>query len=224
MSGPAAASPVLLAVPGQGWWQARNSPARRVPSHGTDLFGSTFAIDLVGVDERGRSGPIGWRTLLATEDPRLFVGFGRVVTAPIAGLVEQVYEREPDGRVRRSPMAYPGFATSQPRRIRRGIAGLAGNCVVIALGPSGPYVLVAHLQLGSVSVRPGERVEAGEPIGRCGNSGNSTQPHVHLQVNDSLHWSTARGLPLAFADFQDRDGTVTRTGVPAEAQVVRRAA
>lgn len=65
---------LLLEVPGSGRWQARNSPARRIPSHGTDAFGSSHAIDLVPVDARGRSGPIGWRTLLATEDPARFVG------------------------------------------------------------------------------------------------------------------------------------------------------
>jgi murein DD-endopeptidase MepM/ murein hydrolase activator NlpD len=44
----------------------------------------------------------------------------------------------------------------------------------------------------------GETVEVGQPIGLCGNSGNSTQPHVHLQATDSRDWSTARGLPIAF--------------------------
>lgn len=214
---------LVVEVPGAGWWQARNSPARRVPSHGTDAFGSSHAIDLVPVDARGRSGPVGWRTLLATEDPACFAGWGRTVTAPVDGTVALVHDGAPDARVRRSPVAYLGFARTQADRARQGMAGLAGNCVVLDVGAGGPFVLVAHLRNGSVRVRPGERVAAGQPLGACGNSGNSTQPHVHLQVTDSLDWTRARGLPLAFAAYR-AGGAVVRGGVPEEGQVIEAAA
>jgi hypothetical protein len=58
MDGPAADA-VLLDLPFRGRWLARNSPARRVPSHGTDAFGVTYAIDFIAVDGRGRSGQFG---------------------------------------------------------------------------------------------------------------------------------------------------------------------
>ena len=215
-------APLVLEVPGAGRWQARNSPARRVPSHGTDAFGGRYAIDLVPVDARGRSGPIGWRTLLATEDPTRFAGWGRPVVAPVAGVVALVHDGEPDARVRRSPAAYPGFALTQAARARRGLSGLAGNCVVIAVAAGGPFVLVAHLRNGSVGVRAGDRVAAGQPIGGCGNSGKSTQPHVHLQVSDSIDWPTARGLPFAFAAYR-AGGRVVGGGVPGEAEIIEAA-
>lgn len=218
-AGPA---PLLLELPGEGRWQARNSPARRVPSHGTDAFGGRYAIDLVPVDARGRSGPIGWRTLLATEDPARFTGWGRPVVAPVAGVVVIAHDGEPDAPVRRSPLAYPGFVRTQPARVRRGLPGLAGNCVVIDAGAGGPFVLVAHLRNGSVGVRAGDLVRPGRPIGVCGNSGNSTQPHVHLQASDSLDWATARGLPVAFTAYR-AGGHIVRGGVPDEAQVVEAA-
>jgi murein DD-endopeptidase MepM/ murein hydrolase activator NlpD len=41
-------------------------------------------------------------------------------------------------------------------------------------------------------------VVAGDVLGACGNSGNSTQPHIHVQVTDSVDWPTARGLPMLF--------------------------
>ena len=50
-------APVELAYPFTGRWLARNSPARRVPSHGTHVMGTTYAIDFIAVDERGRSAP-----------------------------------------------------------------------------------------------------------------------------------------------------------------------
>lgn len=213
-----AVAPLLLEVPGAGRWRARNSPARRVPSHGTDAFGGRYAIDLLPVDAAGRSGPIGWRTFLATEDPTRFAGWGRPVTAPVSGTVVLTHDGEPDARVRRSLPGYLGFARTRPERLRRGIGGLAGNCVVIAVAEGGPFVLIAHLRNGSVAVRTGERVTAGRVLGACGNSGNSTQPHVHLQVSDSLDWERARGLPLAFTAYR-AGGAVVRGGVPGEAQL-----
>ena len=212
--------PLLLHLPGEGRWQARNSPARRVPSHGSHLFGTTYAIDLVPVDDRGRSGPVSWRTVLATEDPVRFVGFGRTVTAPLAGRVVFTHDGESDGVVRRSPVAFLGHLREQTERARRGLPGLAGNCVVIEVEPEGPYVLVAHLRCGSVAVRPDDVVMPGAPIGECGNSGNSTQPHVHLQVTDSLDWQTTRGLPLAFHAYRGRRGDVIGQGLPDEGEVV----
>lgn len=211
------AETVLLELPGQGCWQARNSPARRIPSHGTHLFGTTYAIDLVPVDRRGSSGPVTWRTLLASEDPTTFSGFGRPVVAPIAGTVMLVHDGEPDHVARRSPVASLGYALSQAGRVRQGWAAVAGNSVVIGAGPHGPYVLIAHLKRGSVCVAVGDRIGVGDRVGACGNSGNSTQPHVHLQVTESLDWPTARGIPLAFQRYRSvATGTVVSRGVPAE--------
>lgn len=58
-------------------------------------------------------------------------------------------------------------------------------------------VLLAHLRAGSVTVRVGDLVVPGDRIGDCGNSGNSTEPHLHLQVSDTLE-RDARGIPMAF--------------------------
>ncbi|SYZ32710.1 hypothetical protein [Propionibacterium australiense] len=44
-------------LPFSGRWLARNSPARRVPSHGTTLLGVTYAIDFIAVDDLGRTAP-----------------------------------------------------------------------------------------------------------------------------------------------------------------------
>ena len=62
-------SPVVLRLPFWGRWIAGNSPANRIASHGTKLFGTTFAIDFVAVNERGHPGKRGWRSVLATESP-----------------------------------------------------------------------------------------------------------------------------------------------------------
>ena len=193
-----ALDPVLMSVPLRGPCLVQNSPANRVPSHGTDAFGSSYAIDLVPVDGQGRSASRSWRGLLATEAPEIFVGFGRPVLAPVSGRVALVHDGEPDHEARRSQLALLAYALGQSGRARRGAAGLAGNHVAIAIGGEGPFVLLAHLQRGSPRVQAGQWVSEGESVGRCGNSGNSTEPHVHLQVTDSTDWTTARGMPFAF--------------------------
>lgn len=207
-------APVVLQYPLRGSFRARNSPARRVPSHGTHLMGTTYAIDLVPVDVHGRVAARGWRALLATEPPEAFVGFGAPVLAPAAGTVVIAHDGEEDHAARRSQPALLAYTAGQSRRIHDGPAAIAGNHVVVALERGGPFVLVAHLRRGSLRVRVGDRILAGESLAECGNSGNSTQPHVHLQVTDSTDWGAARGLPLAFR-------TATGTEVPRESQIIR---
>ncbi|MFL6064393.1 MAG: M23 family metallopeptidase [Friedmanniella sp.] len=210
-----ALDPVVLSVPLTGSCRVQNSPANRVPSHGTEAFGSSYAIDLVPVDDRGRSAPPTRRGLLKPEPPELFVGFGLPILAPVAGTVAVVHDGEPDHEARRSQLALVPYLLGQSRRAKRGAAGLAGNHVVIAIGTDGPYLLLAHLQRGSVQVRPGQPVSVGIPVGRCGNSGNSTEPHLHLQVSDSTDWPRARGLPFI---FRRQDGS---TWLPANSEIVR---
>ena len=190
--------PVVLELPFRGRWLTQNSPARRVPSHGTDLLGVTYAIDFVAVDDRGRSAPRKWRSRFWVEPAELFRGFGAPVLAPSAGTVVVAHDGEADHVARRSGPARVSYALTQAGRVRAGIAAIAGNHVVIARSPTGPYVAVVHLRRGSVRVRPGDQVAVGDQIGECGNSGNSTEPHVHVQVTDTTEWASARGLPLAF--------------------------
>ena len=118
-------------------------------------------------------------------------------------------------------MAYVRFALGQARRVRAGIAAVAGNHVVIEVAPGGPYMLVAHLQHLSVRVSPGQRVKVGEPIGTCGNTGNSTQPHVHLQAVDSLDWDRARAVPIVFSGYRElASGAPRLSSLPNEGETI----
>ncbi|MEU5839565.1 M23 family metallopeptidase [Streptomyces diacarni] len=217
---------VELSLPFTGRWLIENSPARRVPSHGTDLFGGRYAIDFVGVDERHRtSGVSDWRTLFATEPPERFVAFGRPLLAPGGGTVVAVHDSEPDHEARRSQLTLVPYAFGQAGRVRRGVGAIAGNHVVIALSEVAAYVVLAHCKADSVRVSPGQRVTEGQHVADCGNSGNSTQPHVHLQVMDTRDPVTARGVPVEFRRYREWPrGTgqawIRERGVPGEGAVV----
>ena len=217
---------VLLSLPFSGRWLAQNSPARRVPSHGTDLLGGRYAIDFVGVDDRGRTaGTRDWRTLVSTEPPGRFYAYGRPILAPGAGVVVQVHDGEDDHAARRSQLTLAGYALGQAARLREGVAAIAGNHIVLALEQTGTYVGLAHLRLGSLRVAVGDRVRTGERLADCGNSGNSTQPHVHVQVMDSPDLRLARGVPMAFRRFREWPSAAGRPrirdhGMPEEGAVV----
>ena len=210
----------MLDLPFRGLWMARNSPARKIPSHGTRALGVTYAVDFVGVDARGLPAPRTWRTVLAVEAPEGFSGFGRPILAPVAGTVVAAHDGEPDHSARRSQLTLVPYVLGQAKRVRKGVAAVAGNHVVIALGPDGPFVLLAHLRRGSVRVAPGDAVAVGDQVAECGNSGNSTQPHVHVQVTDSLDWPRATGLPMAFRRPGARGGPADSAWMPAECEVV----
>lgn len=219
---------VVISLPFVGRWLARNSPARRVPSHGTDLWGGRYAIDFVGVDGRHRTADRrDWRTILSTEPVERFFAYGRPILAPAHGIVVQLHDGEIDHVGRRSQLTLVLYAWGQRARLRQGVGAIAGNHVIIALPHTGAFVALAHLRAGSLRVAAGEEVTAGQPIAECGNSGNSTQPHVHLQVMDSLDLSVARGVPMAFRRFREwprgahsASSQIRECGLPHEGAVV----
>lgn len=215
---------MVLTLPFRGTWRAEMSPARRVPSHGTHLFATTYGIDFVAVQGRRSATTRDWRTSFYTERPERFLAFGRPVLAPAEGQVVRIHDGEPDHVARRSKLALVLYALTQARRARGGAEALAGNHVIIQR-EGGGYVVLAHLRAGSIQVEEGERVAVGHELGQCGNSGNSTQPHVHVQVMDSPDPFAARGLPLAFRDYRvwppgGESPVAVGRGVPDEGDVV----
>jgi hypothetical protein len=185
-----------LSYPFRGRWLVQNSPADRVPSHGTRLFATAYAIDFVPVDEHGRTARLSLRSLVRPEPPEHFPGFGRVVTAPARGVVTAVHDGEPDhDAVRGLPSI--GYALTQHRRAAEGWAALAGNHVVLEVG-TGDHVALCHLMRGSVRVAVGQVLGPGDGVGRCGNSGNSTEPHVHVQAMTGPDPQSARPVAVTF--------------------------
>ena len=144
--------------------------------------------------------------LLVTRDESSFRGDGRdledyysyglSVVAPASGLVFASQDGEPD------------VAIDVPRW---GLAGL-GNHVGIEVAPQ-EYLFIGHLQPGSVAVRVGDRVEAGQPLGRVGNSGNSSEPHVHLHLQDSPRVYFGEAIPFYFYGYR-HSGRVVARGMP----------
>jgi murein DD-endopeptidase MepM/ murein hydrolase activator NlpD len=121
--------------------------------------------------------------------------YGMPVLAPVDGIVRTVVDGEPDTPIGSS------WRGSNP----------GGNHVVLEVAP-GQFLFVAHLRRGSIRVRPGARVRAGDPIGAVGNSGNSSEPHVHLHLQDTPG-ELGEAIPFYFFDYETGGRRVAR-GMP----------
>ena len=88
----------------------------------------------------------------------------------------------------------------QGERLAKGLTAITGNYVMIDHGKN-EYSLYAHLQPGSVGIRVGDQVKAGDVIGKLGSSGNSTEPHLHFHVCDKPDPLMCAGIPVNFSNI-----------------------
>lgn len=93
-----------------------------------------------------------------------------------------------------------------------------GNHVIIDHG-NGEFSFLAHMKKGSVTVAKGRRVKAGDRLGLCGNSGNTTEPHIHYHLQTTGEFQRGKGLPAQFENYV-ADGKHVARGEPVKGQAV----
>lgn len=187
---------VDIASPVAGRWLTVNSPSTKVPNHGIHAWSQTHACDLVAEpDDSTRPAPGWWPLARRPED---FPGFGAELRSPVDGVVVRSIDVMRDHWSRTSPAGMILLLVEMLREFL-GPIGILGNYLVIR-SDDGHHVLLAHLQRRSLTVRKGDRVTRGEVVARCGNSGNSTEPHLHIQVMDTSSPWTAAGIPFTIND------------------------
>ena len=72
--------------------------------------------------------------------------------------------------------------------------------MVLEIAPD-VFASYAHLRGGSVSVKPGQRVQRGQVLAQLGQSGNSGAPHLHFQLSDKPTFEGSEGIPYVFQNF-----------------------
>lgn len=168
VSSPFPAGRYLVASGGSNLWI--NAHVRTldgsVPRH-LDWRGQSHGIDIVKIDALGRRAN-GWQPASAES----YFSFGAPLIAPCAGVVVAAVDGLPD------------LPIGEQDAVNK-----AGNLVMIDCG--GFVVALGHMNSGSVRVRPGERLESGTPIGLMGNSGQSSEPHLHIHAQRSLGQGSA---------------------------------
>jgi hypothetical protein len=157
---------------------------------GTPYLSQRFAIDFLRIDRQGRA-----FTGDVTRNAS-FIGFRDPVFSTTAGRVVETRGDLPENTPPEEPS--PETFTAQTA---------LGNHVVVRLARN-RYALYAHLHTGSLQVRRGDRVRAGQMLGRVGNTGASGAPHLHFHLSDGPQPLASNGLPVAFRSFRV-PGTVT---------------
>jgi hypothetical protein len=163
-----------LSLPFKGdWLVVWGGDTKELNQH-HDVPNQRFAFDFLGVDEKGDTHKGRSRE---NED---YLAFGREILAPADGLVTDVISGVRDN--------VPGSMNPY---------SALGNAVFIQHSDYEVSVL-AHLKLGSVKVRVGDKVKTGQLIGLCGNSGNSSEPHLHYHLQNTPVIQDGTGIKCYF--------------------------
>jgi murein DD-endopeptidase MepM/ murein hydrolase activator NlpD len=185
-------SSLVLSPPLRGdGWLAANGPSnasghRRalIPVGGAAHIAQRFAIDWVRLREDGKT----WTgDQLKNEN---YLAYGAEALAVANGTVVGVKDGIPEN--------IPGVTS---RAVPITLETVGGNYVILDLG-QGQYAFYAHLQPGSLKVKPGDKVKRGQVLGLVGNSGNSTEPHLHFHTSNRNSPLSSEGLPYVLDSFE----------------------
>ncbi|MBS3942847.1 MAG: M23 family metallopeptidase [Dethiobacter sp.] len=174
---------VLYSLPFDGEWVVVNGGTDRSTSHSWGVPTQRYAYDFVILGDDGKS-CAGENTIL-----RNYHCYGKDVLAPADGVVADVKDQYPDART---------FGNGS---VDHSVKDIRGNYVVIRHAEK-EYSFIAHLLPKSIRVKVGQQVKCGEQIANCGNSGNTSEPHIHFHVQDGKSFYASAGLPVLFQGIQ----------------------
>jgi murein DD-endopeptidase len=172
-------------------WVAANGPSntsahRRalIPINGHAYISQRFAIDWVQMYPDGKT------YKGDASDNKNYRAYGTEIRAVADGVVTQVKDGIPQNTPGAKALAVPITLET-----------VGGNHVIMEIG-NGLFAFYAHMQPGSLRVKVGDKVTRGQVLGLLGNTGNSTEPHLHFQICNANSELGSEGLPYAFASFE----------------------
>ena len=182
-------APLIIGPPLRGNnWLAGNAPSNTTGhrrafflANGNVYFPERYAIDFVQLGSDGKS------YKGDAKDNHSYHAYGADILAVADGKVVDVKNGIPDN--------VPG-STAGPITL----STIGGNYVIEDLG-NGAYAFYAHLKPDSVKVKAGDRVKRGQVLALLGNSGNSTEAHLHFHIISRPSPLGGNGLPYAFDHF-----------------------
>jgi murein DD-endopeptidase MepM/ murein hydrolase activator NlpD len=181
-----------LSLPFSGVWGVIQGFA----SGDTHVGYAAYALDFVPAQPAGTRAPRRGAALAR------FACYGRPVLAPADGTVVAAHGNARD---------WPAYTKGRDQ----------GNYVILEHAP-GEYTEFRHLAARSVTVRVGDHVGRGEAVGRCGNSGNATTPHLHIGFLSSIEPITTRLMTLSGYEVMNVDGTWHEgDGTPQKGEILR---
>jgi murein DD-endopeptidase len=172
-------------------WVAGNGPSntsvhRRalIPVNGRAYISQRFAIDWV------EAYPDGKTYQGDPADNKNYRAYGHEIHAVADGTVTETKDGIPQNTPGAKSLAVPVTLET-----------IGGNHVIMDIG-NGLYAFYAHMQPGSLRVKVGDKVKAGQVLGLLGNTGNSSEPHLHFDICNASSMLACEGMPYAFASFE----------------------
>ena len=172
-------------LPFNGKWTVVNGGTSKALSHAWSILPQRYAYDFIVVDDDGKSYSGDKKSV------NNYYCYGKDIIAPADGVVVKLIDKHKDSFV-------DGInAYCDSSRIE-------GNSITIKHNDS-EYSVIAHILRGSFSVQIGEKVKQGDIIAKCGNTGNSSEPHIHFQLQAGKNFFLSAGLPVAFSNIKAQD-------------------
>ena len=174
------------ALPFNGRWFVANGGVTEETSHSWPVCSQRYAYDFYMIDEAEQSYS-GDRKHLDN-----YYCYKQNIIAAADGVVITAKDSYPD-----TPIGEEGQAGCTAPRIQ-------GNFILIRHSRH-EYSLTAHLLKNSVRVKPGDQVVKGQTLAQCGNSGNTSEPHIHFQIQRGRLFLFSAGLPVHFCNLETTD-------------------
>ncbi|MBC9934237.1 M23 family metallopeptidase [Chitinophaga qingshengii] len=186
---------VQYRLPFKGAWAVGRGGVTADTSHSWDIYTQRYAYDFFMMDDAHKPCKDTGKQL---DD---YYCFNQDVIAPADGTIISVKNNIAD---------YSGVGDLS---VDWKSPDFRGNFVIIKHADQ-EYSFIAHFRCGSISVKKGDIVKQGQFIGKCGNSGHSTMPHIHFHLQNSRRFWIALGLPVVFNDIvingvQNTDAYIT---------------
>lgn len=169
----------LYSLPFEGTWIVANGGVDKATSHSWSMPSQRYAYDFFITDHRGKSYKENRKNL------ENYYCYKAKVLAPADGIViktANAYDNTPIGEIGEIACTAPD---------------VRGNFIIIQHSEH-EYSVLCHLLKGSIRVKPDDKVQRGEQIALCGNSGNTSEPHIHFQIQSGKSFTYSAGLPISF--------------------------
>ncbi|MBM7614338.1 M23 family metallopeptidase [Alkaliphilus hydrothermalis] len=175
-------SEIEYTLPFEGKWVVVNGCYTKEFSHSWNIPTQRYAYDFIILKD-GKS---------YENNPKSveeYYCYNKSILAPADGVIVEVVNNAEDSLVFGNGRFY-----SRAKHI-------AGNYIVIQHNEA-EYSTLAHLKKDSINVKAGEKVIRGQIIAKCGNTGNSTEPHLHFQLQAGKSFYSSAGLPIKFNNIK----------------------
>lgn len=174
-------------IPLKGKWIVANGGTNKENSHSWELITQRYAYDFVIQNEHDKT------YINDKENIENYFCFGSPIIASFKGKVVSINNKTRDHK------KVGDFSVDWKTN------NIAGNYVIIR-HPNNEYSFYAHLKKDSILVKVNDIVEKGQKIALCGNSGRSTEPHLHFQIMNNRNFFFGKSLIIRFENTFTHDG------------------